>query len=317
MGTETLIHDCCYGGPKKIISRLLIVGSLIGLSLPALALDVVLAFTHVQAPSTSLDGTARTQMIINHLRRLEAGPVAVFVRTRELTPKTRARISLYDNAGHLLINSGHRYHLLSRPDLYRYQADLLIADAHLRAYKNYVGHVHFANFETAQAISHRERLLNFAAARALIPSAVSIQVHDAYLNRRYQQQVNRNRRVDMAALQDAYVDMIWQQLLYYQRLAMPTYGRAPIVLQLEAHDLTAYFLPGLIDRIRENGGRILPPQTVFSRPLINSVAINLHTPQGYGAALGLAAQPRLQVPHSVGGDQLWADQFLLHHSLLQ
>lgn len=318
MGEKTLIHSWWRCSLKHLfISRLLMASSLIGLALQASALDVVLAFTQVQAPSTSLDGTARTQMIINHLRRLDAGPVAIFVRTHELTAKTRGRISLYDNAGHLLVNNGHRYHLLSRPDLYRYQADLLIADRQLRRYKNYMGHVHLANFETTEAKSYRERLLDFAHDRGLVPVAVSIRVQDAYLNRRYQQQVNRHRRVDIAALQDAYVDMIWQELLYYQKLAMPTHGRAPLVLLLEENDLTAYFLPGLIDRIRDNGGRILAPQTVFNRPFITSVPVNPHTAGGYVAALGLAVPPRLQAPYIIGGDKPWADQFLLRHGLLQ
>ena len=56
-------------------------------------MDVVLAFTQVQGGSTSLDGTARSRMIINHLQRLDVGPVAVLVRTREITSKTRARIN--------------------------------------------------------------------------------------------------------------------------------------------------------------------------------------------------------------------------------
>src|SRR5690606_18636775 len=125
-----------------------------GISSAASAMDVVLAFTHVQARATSLDGATRAQMIINHLKRLDARTAAVFIRTREVTAKTQARVALYINAGHLLINTGHRHHLLSRPDLFRYQADLLAAHSRLKAYIEYQGHVYLANFESGEVISN-------------------------------------------------------------------------------------------------------------------------------------------------------------------
>src|SRR5690606_36659371 len=139
---------------------------------------------------------------------------------------------------------------LSRPDMYRYQADLLAADARLQKYSNYRGHIYLANFENNDEISNRQKLLSFARTKMLTPIYVSVQVQDAYMNQRYQFMVNNNRRVDMAALQNVYVDLVWQQLEIYQTALLSTYARAPIVLLFEEHDLTAYFLPGLIDRIR-------------------------------------------------------------------
>lgn len=290
-----------------------------GLWIPffANAMDVVLAFTHVQAPATSLDGATRAKLIINYLKRLDVGPVAVLVRTREITPKTAARIALYNNAGHLLVNNGHRQHLLSCPDLYRYQADLLAADARLQAYSNYRGHVYLANFENNGEVSNRQKLLSFARTKMLTPMYVSVQVQDAYMNQRYQFMVNNNRRVDIAALQNAYVDMVWQQLEIYQTALLSTYARAPIVLLLEEHDLTAYFLPGLIDRIRESGGRIVAPQTIFNNPPVYDSPIDVHTQDGYFAALIEAEPPRLITPLIVGGNKNWFDTYLAAKGLLQ
>lgn len=280
-------------------------------------MDVVLAFTQVQSGSTSLDGTARSRMIINHLKRLEIGPVAVLVRTSEMKAKTRSRINAYHDAGHLLVNNGHRHHLLSPPDLFRYQADLLAAHSRLRAFKQYRGHVYFANFESDDPVSNREKLHGFARAKMFTPVPVSVQVKDGYLNQRYQQQVNKNKRVDMAALQEAYVEMIWQALVQYQSLLRVTHARTPLVLLLEEHDLTAYFLPGLIDRIQERGGRIVAPQSVFTNPPVYSLPVGLHTTDGYRAALAGIDAPRLHPPLVVGDDNAWMDQYLLGLGLLQ
>jgi hypothetical protein len=275
-----------------------------------------LALTQVQDGSTSLDSVARSQMVINHLRRLEVGPVAVLVRTQEMTAKSQRRIALYDKAGHLLINSGHSYHLLSRPDLYRYQADLLVANQHLSAYPNYEGHAYLANFEAGNNVSYRQKLHHFALERGLIPIYVSVSVRGGYFNVRYQEQANQGRRVDMALLQRAYVDRIWQALMEYEALNLSAYGRAPLVLLLEENDLTAYFLPGIVDRIREGGGTILSPQAVFAPPPIVVSPANLHTHQGYIAAVLGINPPLLTPPLIVGGDQSWTDTYLANYGLL-
>lgn len=302
---------------KKIFAGLLFFLSACCWPVAAGAMDIVLAITQVQSGSTSLDGTARSRMIINHLKRLETGPVAVLVRTGEITPRTRARIAAYNDAGHLLVNTGHRHHLLSRPDPYRYQADLLAADIRLRSYSNYRGHVYLANFENDATVSNREKFSSFARTKMLTPVYVSVQVKDGYLNQRYQQKVNQNKRVDMASLQNAYVDLIWRALVSYQSVLSVTYARAPLVLLLEEHDLTAYFLPGLIDRIHDNGGRILAPQTVFTNPPVYAMPVNIQTHDGYLAALAGIQPPRLNQHFIAGGDKAWTDQYLAGLGLLQ
>lgn len=303
--------------PRKLLPGLLLLCASGLIHMPVFAMDIVLAFTQVQGRSTSLDGTARSQMIIGHLKRLDVGPVAVLVRTREMTPRTQVRIALYNNAGHLLVNNGHRQHLLTRPDLFRYQADMLAADARLRSFSNYHRHVHFANFENTDALSSRAKLTSFAHAKSFTPIYISVQVQDAYLNQRYQQVVNRNRRVDMSALQAAYVDMIWQGLVQYAPLSLATHGNAPIVLLLEEHDLTAYFLPGLIDRIRDGGGRIVSPQHVFNNPPVYVAPVNIHTPEGYLAALAGLPPPRLLTHYVIGGDNQWTAAYLARRGVLQ
>lgn len=316
MGEKTLIKWQNKTPRQRLLFGVLLLSGWLWCS-AVQAMDVVLALTQVQGRKTSLDGDARTQMIINHLKRLDAEPVAVLVRTREMTAKTQSRIAAYSNAGHLLVNQGHRFHLLSRPDLHRYQTDLLLANSRLRDYAGYRGHVYFANFETTAENPNRARLMAFAREKMFTPIYVSVQVQDSHLNDRYQQLVNRGRRVDMAALQDAHVDMIWRQLLAYAPLLRATHGNAPLVLLLEEHDLTAYFLPGLIDRIREGGGRLVAPQQVFTNPPVYPLPVNVHTADGFRSAMLGLEPPRRITPLIAGGDKQWVDQFLAARGLLQ
>lgn len=276
-------------------------------------MDVVLAFTEVQSRATSLDGMARSQMIVNQLKRLDVDAAAVLIRTKEISTKSRARVALYDQAGHLLINQGHAYHLLSKPDLYRYQVDLLAANQRLSSYNHYRGNVYLANFEADSPVSNRQKLIHFAYAHGLTPSYISIQVLNGYLNNYYQQQVNQGRRVDMIAMQQAYVDMIWPALVKSETLALGIYPRAPLVLLLQENDLTAYFLSALIDHIRNHGGRIVSPALAFPSPPANYWPINLHTQQGYLTALLGLELPRNLSPASVGGNQAWTNAYLMKH----
>ncbi len=237
------------------------------LSLPVQAVELVLVFTRMQDAATSLYGASRSQMIIGHLRRLAAGEVGLAVRTADLSPRQQARIKAYSDAGHLLINRGHHYQpLLGRPDVYRYQADLLRAHRRLQAFTGYEGHLLVDDVLSAD---HREVWQRFVRNRGLTPMAVSLALRDGHLNSVYQEAVLRNKRPDMAALEDAWVDMLWPAIVeqHYRQLA--SHGAAPVVLLLEENDLSAYFLPGLIERLRSSGGRLVSPRVLFTPPVVH------------------------------------------------
>ena len=257
------------------------------LASPVRAQEVVIAFEDVLGPSATLDGMARTQMIISGLRRAEVEQALFLVRTKKINAKNknRERLVQYDRAGHVLASHGHDHNLFRKINLYAYEIDLLKSNALLRDFANYHGYFHFGYYAAGGDLTVRRKLRGFAQENELQPIYVNVKTNDAYLNQKYIEQVNANRRVDMAALEKVYVDMVWQGLVNYYQYAIPTVGQSRIVVLLQENDLAAYFIAPLVEKIREQGWRIASPNSAFSYPKIAQSPIGLQNSDGYMAAL--------------------------------
>ncbi len=257
------------------------------LASPARSQEVVIAFEDVLGPSATLDGMARTQMIISGLRRAEVEQALFLVRTKQINPRTKnkERLVQYDKAGHVLASHGHDHNLFKKVNLYAYEIDLLKSNALLQGFKNYHGYFHFGYYAAGGDLNVRRKLRDFLRENGLQPVYVNVKVDDAYLNQRYIEQVNANRRVDMAALEKVYVDMVWQGLVNYYQYVIPTVEQAKVVLLLQENDLAAYFIAPLVEKIREQGWRVSSPTTAFGYPKAGRAPIGLQNSDGYMAAL--------------------------------
>lgn len=273
--------------------------SAIGFGLPVHAQQLVLAFEDVLGPSATLDGMARTQMLISGLRREGVKQALFFVRTHKINTKTRARLLAYDQAGHLLASQGHKDSLLKKINVYGYQVDLLKAHANLQGFTHYRGHFHHGYYAGGSDGEIRRKLEIFARENNLSPTYITTKSFDAYLNQRYIKQVNENRRVNMAVLEKVYVDMVMQGLKKYHLHLMPAAGvDAKQVLVLQENDLTAYFIAALVERIVAEGWKIVAPDQAFGYPKITREPVSLQTLEGYMKALSGIKIPIVETPIS-------------------
>ena len=272
---------------RSITQVCLVVMFIFLLASPARSQEVVIAFEDVLGPSATLDGMARTQMIISGLRRAKVEQALFLVRTKKIKSKNKGRERLvqYDKAGHVLASHGHDHNLFKKVNLYAYEIDLLKSNALLQDFANYHGYFHFGYYAAGGDLNVRRKLRDFARENGLQPIYVNVKVDDAYLNQRYIEQVNANRRVDMAALEKVYVDMVWQGLVNYYQYAIPTVEHPRIILLLQENDLAAYFIAPLMEKILEQGWRIASPNAAFSYPKISHAPIGLQNSDGYMAAL--------------------------------
>lgn len=265
--------------------------------MPARAQQVVLAFEDVLGPSASLDGMARTRMLIGGLRREGVEQALFFVKTKKIDTKTKLRLIEYDKAGHLLASHGHDDNLLKKVNLYAYQLDLLKSQALLDEFSNYRGYFRSGYYSGGSDMDLRRKLQAFAHENNLQPTYVTLKSFDWYLNQQYLEQVNSNRRVDMAALEKVYVEMIWLGLETYQQQVMPTAGvNAKHVLLLQENDLAGYFIAALIEKIRAEGWGIVSPDAAFGYPKISREPVSVQTSAGYIKALTGMSAPIVEVP---------------------
>lgn len=286
--------------------------------LPARAQQLVLAFEDVLGPSATLDGMARTQMLISGLRREGVEQALFFIKTKKINAKTKLRLIQYNNAGHLLASHGHDDNFLKKINLYAYEIDLLKSHGILQEFSNYRGYFRFSYYSAGGDTVMRRKLEAFARENDLYPTYVTLKSFDWYLNQKYLERVNSNRLVDMAALEKVYVDMVWQGLQAYHQQVIVTAGTdAKQVLLLQENDLTAYFIAPLVEKIRSEGWQIVSPDAAFGYPKITREPVSVHTRDGYIKTLSGISAPIVEKPMLSHKNKQEIDAILQTNQLFQ
>lgn len=244
----------------------------------AYAREIVLAFDDTLARSTSLDGTARTKMLINNMARADVKQAMFLVKSKTVTANTIDRMMYYDATGQLIVNAGHNYSLLLRPKSYGYPIDIMKANSALEPYANYHKHITYPYLDGGGDPELLQQLQHYLAEHYYFPIYVTTQVHDEYMNELYQARIESGRTVDIRTLEKAYVKMIMDEVLAYDASAHLTLGVSPRqVLLLHENDLAAYCIIGVIDALNEKGFRVISPEKVFTDPVVNPYFVSNFT----------------------------------------
>jgi hypothetical protein len=248
----------------------------------AYAREIVLAFDDTLARSTSLDGTARTKMLINNMARAEVKQAAFLIRTKTLTANTIERMMYYDETGQFIVNAGHNYSLLHRAKNYGYPIDIMKANAALAPYAHYRQHISYPYLHGGGDVELVQQLQRYLSEHNYFPIYVTTQVHDEYMNHLYQLRIESGRTVDIRALEKAYVKMIMDKVMAYDAKAYLGLGTSPRqVLLLHENDLAAYCIIGLIDALNEKGFTLIAPEKIFNDPVVNPYFISGFTDQPF------------------------------------
>lgn len=278
------------------------------------ARELVIAFENTLQPSTSLDAMARTQMLVRNLQTAGVAQAMFLVQLTELGEKNRARLALYSDKGHLLVNAGANNHLVTNSDLYGYEVAILKTNRLLQRYSGYKKHVHFSYLHEVGDTRIQKGLIDFLQERNYRPAFTHFSAErgvDAYLDQLYQKKIRTNRRVDMAALEQAYVDLMLQAVTRQDAAAFNVLGYSPRqTLVIQENDLAAYFIVALVDELIAQGWTMMAAEQLLSDPIANPLYL-----QGWSAnsvwptVTGLPDIP-VAYPRVLGARKTAIDNFL-------
>lgn len=280
----------------------------------ASARELVIAFENTLQPSSSLDAMARSQMLVRNMNAAGVPQAMFLIKTKGITQKDKARLSLYSDKGHLLVNAGHGHGLVTKSDLYAYEISILKANRILRPYRGYKKHVYFSYLHEHGDTNIQHGLANFLQERDYRPAfayANPVRGVDQYLDQLYQKKILSNRAVNMAALESAYIELISESLAKEDALAFNLLGYSPKhVLVLQENDLAAYFVVALVDHLVAKGWEIIPAETVFNDPIANPVAANRWGANGYMNSITRLTDERVAYWRVLGNRKPAVDAFL-------
>lgn len=280
----------------------------------AQARELMIAFENTLRESTSLDAKARSQMLVRNLKMAGVPQAMFLIKTANMGAKNRERVKLYSDNGHLLVNAGHNHSLVSKSDLYAYEIGLLKANRLLAPYTGYRKHIHFSYLHETGDQNIQRGLIDFLRERGYQPAFTGFNAArgiDTYIDQIYQKKIRNNRRVDMASLEKAYVELMLQPLVQQDAYLFSMLGYSPRqVLVIQENDLAAYFIVALVDELVARGWTMVTAEKALHDPLVNPIA---HAGWGANGFLkGLIGLPELPVayPRLIGARQAMVDQVL-------
>lgn len=278
------------------------------------ARELVIAFDHTLQVSTSLDAMARSQMLVRNLATAGVPQAMFLIKTKGADQKDKARLALYSDKGHLLVNAGHGHSLVTKSDLYVYEIGIMKANRILQAYSGYKKHVHFSYLHEFGDANIQRELADFLQERGYRPAFTGVNTMrgvDQYLDQLYQKKISSNRPVNMAALENAYVDFIAQSVAQEDTKAFNILGYSPRqVLVLQENDLAAYFIVALVDRLVEQGWTIIAAERAMNDPIANPIAANRWGANGYLNSITRLPDERVAYVRVLGERKTVVDSFL-------
>jgi len=278
------------------------------------ARQLVIAFERTLQPSSSLDAMARSQMLVRNMATAGVPQAMFLIKTKGIDQKDSARLALYSAKGHLLVNAGHGHSLVMRSDLYAYEIGILKANRILQRYHGYKKHVHFSYLHEYGDANIQRRLADFLQERGYRPAFTGtnpMRGADQYLDQLYQKKIRSNRPVNMAMLEQVYVDLLSESLAQQDAQAFNLLGFSPRqVLVLQENDLAAYFIVALVDHLVAQGWKIIKAETALDDPLVNPVAANRWGANGYWNSITRLGDERVAYARILGDRQIQVDAFL-------
>jgi len=258
------------------------------------AQQVVLAFDNTLAPKSSLDGLARTRMLIRNMATGDVKQAMFFVRGNQVTDANAERLSAYEQSGQLLVNAGFGVTPYHRRKSFSWPIDITKADGRLEAYTTYHKHVYLPFIQQAGDSALVHQLQEFLQERNYLPVYITHRVPDDYMDKLYQQRVDSNHPVNIRALEEAYIAMVMDQVEPYEARARMLLGYSPTqVLLLHENDVTAYCILGLIDALNARGYKVVAPEKVINDPISNPHFWNGYNDGGYMPMVSLTPEPDL------------------------
>ena len=215
----------------------------------------------------------RTAQLIDALRRGGVTQAAFFVTTGNLEKPFGAggekRIADYVAAGHVIANHSKEHMWLHRTSAADYVADIDQAARWLNGRPGYRPWFRFPFLDEGRRdLAKRDAVRAALRERGLRNGYVTIDNYDWYTDSLANSACREEKRLDMQALRDLYVETLVDTANFYERMAVDTLGRSPAhVLLLHETDIAAMFVDDLALALRADGWEIVSIDEAYRDPI--------------------------------------------------
>lgn len=249
--------------------------------------EIAITLDDAPRPDSKLfTGEERTQKLIESLKKVNVTNVLLFVKTINLTEKSKKRLEAYTAAGFYLGNHSHSHFSAHRKDVKTYLADITLAHNQLKRYKNFISFYRYPFLHEGSNRKIRSQIRDHLSSMGYRNGYVTVDNYDWYMDKLLQKALAEGKPVNYTALQKAYIAILWEAISFYDEMAKKAIGRSPKhVLLLHENDIAALYIGELVKHIRAQGWKIISPQEAYEDPIAFTVPDVLYNQQGRVAAL--------------------------------
>ena len=249
--------------------------------------EISLTFDDAPRNDTLLfTGEDRTAKLIASLKKAKVDDVLVFVKTGNINKKTAKRLRAYTDAGFHLANHSHNHYSARRQAVSIYLEDITRAKISLESFKNVLPYYRYPYLHEGKTRKVRDEIRQHIKQLGYENGYVTVDNYDWYMDHLLQKALAAGKNVEYTTLKNVYVEVLWDAIQFYDRIAKESLGRSPKhVLLLHENDLAALFIDELVTHIRSQGWKIISPQEAFNDPIATTIPDVLFNGQGRVAAI--------------------------------
>lgn len=290
---------------------------------PAQAPRGRIAITFDDAPMADgafFTGAERTERLIAALAEARVEGAIIFVLTQNIANQAQGpdRLLAYADAGLVLANHSHTHPWLHRTEPSDYLADIDNASEILADFEGTAPYFRFPYLDEGRTVEKRDLVRAGLLWRGLRNGYVTVDTYDWYMNALAEEAVRRGHSLDIEALGATYVEILADNVEFYDRIAQASLGGSPAhVLLLHENDLAALFVGDLVNELRARGWEIVPALEAYEDPIADIMPDTLFNGQGRVAAIADAAgqlkRSDLIAPNE---DEVWLRTEFIRRGLL-
>ena len=192
----------------------------------------------------------------------------------------------YDRAGFTIANHSFSHLSAKKIATTEYIDDIKKAHRAIRPFNNFIAYHRFPYLHYGKDFNHIKTLQDQLKTLGYKDGYVTIDNFDWYINGEYTKRKQTDDAVNINKLKQLYVDALWENIQFYDRIAIQHLGKSPKhIMLLHENDLSALFLEDLVKHIRKEGWKIISAEEAYRDPLISKFPETSFQKQGRIAAI--------------------------------
>ncbi len=210
-------------------------------------------------------GEQRATELLDELKRHNIPQIAFFSIGRDIEGEGKERLLKYADAGHVIAHHSNTHASYNNMSLDDFITDFELADKRISTLPNFKPWFRFPYLKEGETKEKRDGARRFLKKKGYFNAYVTLDNYDWYLESLFQRALRNKQKIDFAALEQLYIELMIESIEHYDGLAIEQLGRSPKhVLLLHEMDITALFVGNLADALRKKGWDIIPIEEAFT-----------------------------------------------------